>query len=282
MAQIQSSLHLMPEHKAIVTAASLLDLSLLEPVLSRSLPLVNIPQLLDEYKKFLAIKVIARDTSEPILLSPSALIEQVWQAHLLSTVSYREACTALGAVIHHSHSGGEDGQIVERKRIDLTKSFYLTIFKCSPPNQFWGVNISENKPVGEIKQEVEETNFEDGDEDDKDDDDIIHVFEGDYNNSYIPRRSPGADTVYVSEGAIMHLYIHGRKKNFIVACKPDCDLGSLRRKLADVIGCEVDKLSLKFYSREGPRGFMDKELVDGTKLSNYAVEDRATIMAHVR
>jgi len=276
MAQIQSPPDLIPEHKAIVTAASILDLSLLEPVLSRSLPLVDIPQLLNEYKKFLAIKVIARDTSEPLLLSPSALLERVWQAHVLSTASYRDACTALGAVIHHSHAGGEDAELVKRKRIDLTKSFYLTIFKCCPPSQFWGVDIFENKSLGGIKQEVEETNFENGDEDEED---LIHVFEGDHNTSHRPRRYPGADTVYVSEGAIMHLYVHD-KKNFIVACKPDCDVGSLRRKLADVIGCKVDKLSLSFLSKEGRRPH--KKLLDGTKLSNYTIQDRATIMADVR
>ena len=91
--------NLMPEHTAIVTTASNLDLSFLEPVLSQSLTYMSIPELLEEYKKFLAIKVIAKDTSEPLLLPPSGLIGQVWQAHLLSSARYREACTALGAVI---------------------------------------------------------------------------------------------------------------------------------------------------------------------------------------
>jgi hypothetical protein len=66
----------MPEHEIIVAAASSLDLSFLEPVLSQSLPSVNIPRLLDEYKKFFAIKVIAGDTSKPLLLSPSTLIDK--------------------------------------------------------------------------------------------------------------------------------------------------------------------------------------------------------------
>ena len=49
---------------------------------------MNIPDLLEEYKKFLANKVIAKDTTEPLLLSPSGLIGQVWQAHLLSSSRY--------------------------------------------------------------------------------------------------------------------------------------------------------------------------------------------------
>ena len=87
--------NLMPEHTAIVTTASNLDLSFLEPVLSRSLTYVNIPELLEEYKKFLTIKVIAKDTTEPLFLSPSGLIGQVCQAYLLSTARNREACTAM-------------------------------------------------------------------------------------------------------------------------------------------------------------------------------------------
>ena len=118
----------------------------------------------------------------PCCSPPSARIEQVWQAHLLSTVSYRDACTVLGAVIHHSHAGVKDGEMVKRKRIDLTKSFYLTVFKCSPPSQFWVADYFEKKTFCE--KEVEETNFENSDVDDED---IIHVFDGDHNADFTSR-----------------------------------------------------------------------------------------------
>ena len=125
MAQTECPSHLLPEHKVIVAAAASLDLTFLEPVLSQSLPSVNIPELLEEYKKFLAIKVIAGDTSEPLLLSPSALVDQAWHAHLLSTASYSAACSALGAVIHHSLAGSQDVEMVRRKRIDFSSPALL-------------------------------------------------------------------------------------------------------------------------------------------------------------
>ena len=47
-------------------------------------------ELLEEYKRFLVVKGVAKDTAAPIQLSPSALIEQVWHQHLLHTAQYRE------------------------------------------------------------------------------------------------------------------------------------------------------------------------------------------------
>ena len=58
--------------------------------LSKKLPSINIQELLEEYKRFLVIKGVAKDTAAPIQLSPSALIEQVWHQHLLHTAKYRE------------------------------------------------------------------------------------------------------------------------------------------------------------------------------------------------
>ena len=85
--------------KRIIDAATALDLKFLVPPLSSKLPpFVIIKQLLEEYKKFLVIKVIAKDTQ----CSPSALIDQVWHEHILHTAKYRDACTAFGVFIYQS------------------------------------------------------------------------------------------------------------------------------------------------------------------------------------
>ena len=50
--------------------------------------LENIPkplrkQCVEEYKKFLHLKCLMNDTEVPAILSPSALVDQVWHVHLL-------------------------------------------------------------------------------------------------------------------------------------------------------------------------------------------------------
>ena len=135
---MNSSSSLFPAHQAIVTTALNLDLDFLAPFLIANLPSVDIPQLLLEYKKFLAIKVIAEDTSAPLLLSPSILIDQVWHAHLLDTAKYRAACSELGVTIDHNPAGAEDMVLVRDKRLKMTRAFYKTVFCEAPSEQFWG------------------------------------------------------------------------------------------------------------------------------------------------
>jgi len=132
--------HLLPAHQSIVTAALNTDLSILEPYLTAKLPSVNIPQLLLEYKKFLSLKVISKDTSDPMFLSPSALVDKVWHVHLLHTAQYRADCSALGATIDHSPAGALDRDLVREKRLELTKAFYMTVFQQIPPGQYWELN----------------------------------------------------------------------------------------------------------------------------------------------
>eukprot|EP00092_Neocalanus_flemingeri_P092169 GFUD01116975.1.p1 GENE.GFUD01116975.1~~GFUD01116975.1.p1 ORF type:complete len:231 (-),score=54.97 GFUD01116975.1:50-742(-) len=147
----------MPAHQFIITAALNLDLTFLEAFLSASLPSVNIPQLLLEYKKFLAIKAISKDTSVPALLSPSALIDQAWHAHLLHTAQYRAACSTLGGSIDHSPAGAEDSDLAREKRLQLTKAFYSTVFHQVPPSQFWQMKFLPNLTV--VKNEAVNENI---------------------------------------------------------------------------------------------------------------------------
>ena len=49
--------------------------------------------------------------------------------------------------------------MVRRKRIDLTKRFYLMVFRCSPPSQFWEAEFPQIKG-GRSVVEIEENNNE--------------------------------------------------------------------------------------------------------------------------
>ena len=59
--------------------------------------------LLEDYKKFLALKAATSDF-DAVLLSPSPRVDEVWHAHILDTRAYTAACEAMlgaGGFIHH-------------------------------------------------------------------------------------------------------------------------------------------------------------------------------------
>ena len=120
-------------NKRIIDAAMKLDLAfLVAPLYSKLPPSVDIKLLLEEYKKFLVIKIISKDTQ----CSPSFLVDQVWQVHILHTAKYREACTALGKFIEYDPSEGQDGDDRRKKRLFLTKTHYSLIFNNTAPKKF--------------------------------------------------------------------------------------------------------------------------------------------------
>ena len=67
-------------------AATALYFDFLEPTLSSKLPTsVDVKKLIQEYKKFLVIKVVSKDTQCPVILLPSSLIGQVLTENILNT-----------------------------------------------------------------------------------------------------------------------------------------------------------------------------------------------------
>jgi len=130
----------------IIKAALALDLSSVVQSLTDTLPNVDIMELIQEYKKFLAIKVIAKDATDPIRLSPSALIDQVWHIHILHTVSYREACSALGVFIDHDPKAALASDSMRRKRLLLTTTHYSIIFNQPAPAKYWGLRYQLATP----------------------------------------------------------------------------------------------------------------------------------------
>ena len=129
----------------IKKAALALDLGFLVPTLSSKLPpSVDMKQLIEEYKKFLVIKVISKDTQCPLNLSPSSLIDQVWHEHILHTAKYREACTALGVFIDHDPSGATEEDDKREERLLLTKTHYSLIFNTKAPSKFWELMFEQH------------------------------------------------------------------------------------------------------------------------------------------
>ena len=78
---------------------------------------VNVPaSLLGEYKRFLALKVAARDF-DASALSPPQDLDTIWHAHILDTKHYRIVCDALGGnFIHHNPNGGADAVARDARR----------------------------------------------------------------------------------------------------------------------------------------------------------------------
>jgi len=108
----------MPKRKAPQeTEASrcmrILDLINFESLRSR----ISAPQLLPEYKRFLALKVSLGDLNA-VVLSPPADIDAIWHAHILDTRHYRTVCEALGGgFIDHDPNGGSDVAARDARRL---------------------------------------------------------------------------------------------------------------------------------------------------------------------
>jgi len=121
-----------------VREATNLDLLFLLPALREKCPRgFNLLRLLEEYKRFLAIKTISGDTEEPLSLSPSALVDLVWHEHILHSRQYRLACTKLGVILDHDPCGARDSANAIEKRLNMTKAFYRLIFKEDAPDKYW-------------------------------------------------------------------------------------------------------------------------------------------------
>jgi hypothetical protein len=95
---------------------------------------------LEDYRRFLALKVAAQDWHAS-LISPPVLVDLIWHSHLLDTLAYEEACKNMGVpqsvrVIHHNPDGGLDaGQRAARRQRAL--QYYRQAFG-TPPGGNWG------------------------------------------------------------------------------------------------------------------------------------------------
>lgn len=97
-----------------------------------------IAMIANEYCKFLLLKSYAKDTNAKHV-SPSGVLDILWNLHLLDTKNYMEACKALG--VSYIHNDPDDGFDVhaQNKRFENTALLYKEVFGCCPP-ACWNIN----------------------------------------------------------------------------------------------------------------------------------------------
>jgi len=141
---------MLPDQEEVLRKANGLDLFLVK---SEFLASATIPKefkkkseaLLQEYRRFLAIKVIFGDTKLPLSLSPSAIIDQVWHIHMLMPGNYVHCCKELGVdIIEHDPSAARDALEIRSKRLEMTKKSYQVAFQKIPPGEFWTVTYNSS------------------------------------------------------------------------------------------------------------------------------------------
>ena len=121
---------------------TILDLNFMKGHLGKTLPPgTDVDQLLDAYKKFLALKVICGDTTVPQKFSPSPLIDQVWHRHMMYPSLYNAACAKLlgpiGGVVDHDPDAAKDDPVQKRERVKRTQVAYRILFEQEAPDDLW-------------------------------------------------------------------------------------------------------------------------------------------------
>jgi len=259
----------MATNQEIIRAALALDLSYLVQNLSDKLPSVNIPQLLEEYKKFLAIKVIARDATDPTHLSPSALIEQVWHLHLLHTAQYRAACSTLGVFIDHHPDDALASHSVRKNRLLLATTHYSIIFTQPAPVMYWGLKY-EPAEAGESNMKGgSSSNKERGGQEKRN---VCNSSkEVSAGLAPTPARREGLrgqrQTRYGGERD-MTLTVRTMMKSFSVVCKSSDVVKNLKARIKAKSGVPVDQQKLIFGGEEldDRRALFSYNLQDGSRV----------------
>ena len=88
----------------------------------------KIPALLDEYRKFLALKRLEPDKTRVV---PSCDVDEVWHLHILNTRRYAEDCERIfGFYLHHDPSFGEtpEGRAALESAWESTAALYRQHF----------------------------------------------------------------------------------------------------------------------------------------------------------
>ncbi|KAJ3048414.1 hypothetical protein HK097_010550 [Rhizophlyctis rosea] len=114
-----------------------MDLSrTIELLKQQSLSTDTMQKRIEEYRRFLILKIYHRDLHAAIL-SPSPLVDEIWHYHLLDTVSYMKMCEAIAMFVHHDPLGGQN-DAARKLRLKLTVSLYAEFFGEEAPDEVWG------------------------------------------------------------------------------------------------------------------------------------------------
>lgn len=96
----------------------------------------------DELLKFLALKTITGDNTEPCQLLPGFAIGIAWKSLMMSPSRYSKVCVAMGnsRVFDHDPSDTASSRVQEKhrvKRYNATLRVYTTYFEQQPPALYW-------------------------------------------------------------------------------------------------------------------------------------------------
>ncbi len=93
---------------------------------------------ISEYRKFMYLAA-----TQDFMVSPSAIVDEVWHLHLIFTTSYQQFCRLLGKEIHHIPSTHNKAEALKFEKAKAqTASVYEAVFGRLP-KAIWGVHTME-------------------------------------------------------------------------------------------------------------------------------------------
>ena len=112
-------------------------------------------RMVDEYERFLAIKIHERDWYAKVC-SPSDAIDAVWHAHILDTVLYMGDCLhACQNVLQHNPDGDVDEDLRTKRRAH-TLVLYRELFGQEPGALWTGGEVEDKNEEDEGEKKEEE------------------------------------------------------------------------------------------------------------------------------
>ena len=147
-----------------------------------------------EYYRFMALKAEYDKDDVPSTLAPSALIDDLWHAHLLDTRSYTMLESLLlpeGGRLHHNPL--KDEQADYEGRLTHTKNLYYDLYDSVPPHDIWGNEARvENAAAQEVDHEEDVSEAEQIGQEEEFINITIRSFSADVLNIRINKKSLGS------------------------------------------------------------------------------------------
>ena len=132
------------------------DFSVVKKKLSSTYDMDDVVLIIEELKRFLALKVFENDHNAE-KLSPSYIVDQAWHSLILDPLSYCLLCQKLSNnktdpvdyIIGHNQHGGGDNSL-QKKRYKANLKLYKEYFDIDAPDMIWPTN--ENPVTNQLTQ----------------------------------------------------------------------------------------------------------------------------------
>lgn len=94
-------------------------------------------KVVEEYARFLALKVALKLIGLHENISPSDKVDLIWHQHILDTKMYETTWEKIGGGLMHHNIDRSDDQLERAERIKGTADIYLKWFSRTPPSEVW-------------------------------------------------------------------------------------------------------------------------------------------------